>query len=65
MKHLHRPIGLLAFHLSNIPRQDALLDLQLDESGQKKVFAILEDGKSIAGDVLIGADGIWSKVGKS
>ena len=38
--------------------------LQLDEFGQKKVYAVLEDGKSIAGDVLIGADGIWSKVGE-
>lgn len=38
--------------------------MQVDESGQKKVTAILEDGRRFEGDILIGADGIWSKVGR-
>ncbi len=37
--------------------------VQVDSSGQKKVTAILEDGRRFEGDILIGADGIWSKVG--
>ncbi len=32
------------------------------ETGRKTVSAILEDGRRFEGDVLIGADGIWSKV---
>ena len=36
---------------------------QVDASGQKVVTAILEDGRRFEGDILIGADGIWSKVG--
>ena len=36
--------------------------MQVDASGQKRVHAILEDGKRFEGDILVGADGIWSKV---
>lgn len=36
--------------------------VQVDASGQKVVTAILEDGRRFEGDILIGADGIWSKV---
>jgi hypothetical protein len=32
------------------------------KSGRKVVTAILEDGRRFEGDILIGADGIWSKV---
>ncbi|BDA47131.1 Zeaxanthin epoxidase, chloroplastic [Coccomyxa sp. Obi] len=35
---------------------------RVDASGQKVVTAILEDGRRFEGDILIGADGIWSKV---
>ena len=33
-----------------------------ESSGKKSVIAVLEDGRRIEGDLLIGADGIWSKV---
>lgn len=33
-----------------------------EETGKKTVWAILADGRKFEGDVLIGADGIWSKV---
>lgn len=36
--------------------------IQVNASGKKKVTAILEDGRRFEGDILIGADGIWSKV---
>ena len=36
---------------------------QVNSEGQKKIAAILDDGREFEGDVLIGADGIWSKVG--
>lgn len=32
-------------------------------AGKKKVQAICKDGQVFEGDMLIGADGIWSKVG--
>ena len=32
------------------------------KTGKKVVTAILEDGRRFKGDILIGADGIWSKV---
>ena len=35
---------------------------QVDGMGQKRIHAILEDGRRFEGDILIGADGIWSKV---
>lgn len=36
---------------------------KVDEAtGKKTVWAILSDGRRFQGDVLIGADGIWSKV---
>jgi 2-polyprenyl-6-methoxyphenol hydroxylase-like FAD-dependent oxidoreductase len=36
---------------------------RVDEATGKKVAtAILEDGRRFDGDLLIGADGIWSKV---
>jgi zeaxanthin epoxidase len=35
---------------------------KVDELGQKRVWAILKDGRRYEGDILIGADGIWSKV---
>lgn len=36
--------------------------LQVDSAGKKTVIAVLEDGRRFEGDILIGADGIWSKV---
>ena len=33
-----------------------------EKTGRKVVWAILEDGRRFQGDILIGADGIWSKV---
>lgn len=39
-----------------------LYTLQVNAEGQQKVCAILDDGRRFEGDVLIGADGIWSKV---
>ncbi len=35
---------------------------QVNAQGEKKVAAILDDGRRFEGDLLIGADGIWSKV---
>eukprot|EP00884_Botryococcus_braunii_P011805 jgi/Botrbrau1/20625/Bobra.113_1s0050.1 len=35
---------------------------KVDASGNKTVWAVLEDGRRFEGDILIGADGIWSKV---
>jgi peptidoglycan hydrolase-like protein with peptidoglycan-binding domain len=45
-------------------RSLACLSVQkVDEAtGKKTVWAILSDGRRFQGDVLIGADGIWSKV---
>ena len=37
--------------------------LQVDEFGKRRVWAILESGERYEGDILVGADGIWSKVG--
>lgn len=31
-------------------------------TGEGRVWAILEDGRKYEGDMLLGADGIWSKV---
>ncbi|KAK9843651.1 hypothetical protein WJX81_001154 [Elliptochloris bilobata] len=35
---------------------------KVDDTGVKRVWAICEDGRRFEGDLLIGADGIWSKV---
>eukprot|EP01023_Acetabularia_acetabulum_P058863 TRINITY_DN700_c1_g2_i1.p1 TRINITY_DN700_c1_g2~~TRINITY_DN700_c1_g2_i1.p1 ORF type:complete len:653 (-),score=93.05 TRINITY_DN700_c1_g2_i1:893-2851(-) len=35
-----------------------------EEPNSKSVTAILSDGSSVSGDMLIGADGIWSKIRK-
>lgn len=36
---------------------------EVDSStGSGKVWAILQDGRKYEGDMLLGADGIWSKV---
>ena len=35
---------------------------QVDDMGVKRVWAVCEDGRRFEGDLLIGADGIWSKV---
>jgi len=35
---------------------------KVDEHGRKRVWAVMTDGRKYEGDVLIGADGIWSKV---
>lgn len=32
-----------------------------DVDGRRKVELILEDGRRFSGDIVIGADGIWSK----
>lgn len=34
-------------------------------TGQERVWAVLQDGRRYEGDILVGADGIWSKVGRS
>ena len=34
----------------------------MDEFGKKRVWAVMSDGRKYEGDMLIGADGIWSKV---
>jgi 2-polyprenyl-6-methoxyphenol hydroxylase-like FAD-dependent oxidoreductase len=39
-----------------------LLQSVCQKSGRKVVTAVLEDGRRFEGDILIGADGIWSKV---
>lgn len=36
--------------------------IQVDELGKKRVWAIMRDGRRFEGDVLMGADGIRSKV---
>lgn len=33
-----------------------------EATGQRQVWAVLEDGRRYEGDMLVGADGIWSKV---
>lgn len=35
---------------------------KVDDSGRKRVWAVTSDGRKYEGDILIGADGIWSKV---
>ena len=35
---------------------------QIDDLGKKRVWAVMSDGRRYEGDILIGADGIWSKV---
>lgn len=32
-------------------------------TGEQRVWAVLQDGRRYEGDILVGADGIWSKVG--
>ena len=39
--------------------------MKVDDTGKRRVWAIMGDGRRYEGDVLIGADGIWSKVGSS
>ena len=41
---------------------DTLHALQVNAQGEKKIAAVLDDGRRFEGDLLIGADGIWSKV---
>lgn len=36
--------------------------VQVDEMGKKRVWAIMSDGRKYEGDLLMGADGIRSKV---
>lgn len=31
-------------------------------TGEQRVWAVLQDGRRYEGDILVGADGIWSKV---
>lgn len=39
-----------------------MLAVQIDEMGKKRVWAIMTDGRRFEGDLLMGADGIRSKV---
>ena len=45
-----------------LQRPDGLLKIQVDAQGKRKVIACMEDGNRIDGDILVGADGIRSKV---
>jgi zeaxanthin epoxidase len=53
---LHQPAWLLS------AAGPDFLAMQVNAKGHKKVAAILDDGRRFEGDLLIGADGIWSKV---
>ena len=37
--------------------------LQVDASGKRRVWAVMKNGERWEGDILVGADGIHSKVG--
>ena len=54
----------MALQLHRCSRHCPMLCLgeQVDDMGVKRVWAVCEDGRRFEGDLLIGADGIWSKV---
>lgn len=61
---LHHIIGLFAIAAGSqqTPCLCRAPQSVCQKTGKKVVTAILEDGRRFEGDILIGADGIWSKV---
>ena len=47
---------------SSSPNLNVFFTLQIDEMGRRRVWAIMKSGDRWEGDILVGADGIHSKV---